>query len=291
MRLRTGEPVTVGAEGERKAARAQGLGRHEVHRRGRGRHGRVRCGRRARPGARRPVAGLPAVPARHPRDVARADGHLPPGRPARPTTTWSATRSEAAVDTAGGPADDAYLARPAARTRHLDRRVSSRPHRRPGTVGALDDGGGPARARPTASLPMASGASSRSTSPRSSRPARGRSSATASCGPSPSAPLVLLVRRDLGWIRPFVARPRLVGGITIAALLIATNWTSTCSPCSPDAPTRRRWATSSTRSSPWRSASSCSASGCGRCSGPPSPSARSPRSTSRSPAGCCRGSR
>ena len=37
--------------------------------------------------------------------------------------------------------------------------------------------------------------------------------------------LVLLVRRDLGWIRPFVARPRLVAGITIAALLIATNWT------------------------------------------------------------------
>ncbi len=37
--------------------------------------------------------------------------------------------------------------------------------------------------------------------------------------------LVLLVRRDLGWIRPFVARPKLVGGITIAALLIATNWT------------------------------------------------------------------
>ena len=36
--------------------------------------------------------------------------------------------------------------------------------------------------------------------------------------------LVLLVRRDLGWIRPFVARPRLVAGITIAALLIATNW-------------------------------------------------------------------
>ena len=37
--------------------------------------------------------------------------------------------------------------------------------------------------------------------------------------------VVLLVRRDLGWIRPFVARPKLVGGITIAALLIATNWT------------------------------------------------------------------
>jgi chloramphenicol-sensitive protein RarD len=37
--------------------------------------------------------------------------------------------------------------------------------------------------------------------------------------------LVLLVRRDLGWIRPFVARPKLVGGITLAALLIAVNWT------------------------------------------------------------------
>ena len=36
--------------------------------------------------------------------------------------------------------------------------------------------------------------------------------------------LVLLVRRDLAWIRPFVARKRLVGGITVAALLIAANW-------------------------------------------------------------------
>ena len=37
--------------------------------------------------------------------------------------------------------------------------------------------------------------------------------------------LVLLVRRDLGWVRGFVARPRLVGGITVAGLLIAGNWT------------------------------------------------------------------
>ena len=36
--------------------------------------------------------------------------------------------------------------------------------------------------------------------------------------------LVLLVRRDLAWIRPCVARRRLVGGITVAALLIAGNW-------------------------------------------------------------------
>jgi chloramphenicol-sensitive protein RarD len=35
---------------------------------------------------------------------------------------------------------------------------------------------------------------------------------------------VLLVRRDLGWVRPFVARRRLVGGITVAAFLIAGNW-------------------------------------------------------------------
>ncbi|MBD3782238.1 MAG: EamA family transporter RarD, partial [Micrococcales bacterium] len=37
--------------------------------------------------------------------------------------------------------------------------------------------------------------------------------------------LVLLVRRDLDWVRGFVARPRLVGGITVAGLLIAGNWT------------------------------------------------------------------
>jgi len=37
--------------------------------------------------------------------------------------------------------------------------------------------------------------------------------------------LVLLVRRDLAWVRPFLARKRLVGGITIAALLIGANWT------------------------------------------------------------------
>ena len=36
--------------------------------------------------------------------------------------------------------------------------------------------------------------------------------------------IVLLVRRDLRWIRPFVARRRLVGGITVAAFLIAANW-------------------------------------------------------------------
>jgi chloramphenicol-sensitive protein RarD len=36
--------------------------------------------------------------------------------------------------------------------------------------------------------------------------------------------VVLLVRRDLGWVRPFAARRRLVGGITVAAFLIAGNW-------------------------------------------------------------------
>ncbi|MGL5817329.1 MAG: EamA family transporter RarD [Phycicoccus sp.] len=37
--------------------------------------------------------------------------------------------------------------------------------------------------------------------------------------------LVLLVRRDLGWVRPFARRPRLMAGTTVAALLIAVNWT------------------------------------------------------------------
>jgi chloramphenicol-sensitive protein RarD len=36
--------------------------------------------------------------------------------------------------------------------------------------------------------------------------------------------VVLLIRRDLGWIRPFLARRRLVAGITVAAFLIAGNW-------------------------------------------------------------------
>ena len=37
--------------------------------------------------------------------------------------------------------------------------------------------------------------------------------------------LVLLVRRDLGWVRPLAARRRLVAGIAVAGLLIAANWT------------------------------------------------------------------
>ncbi|KGN38246.1 EamA family transporter RarD [Knoellia subterranea] len=36
--------------------------------------------------------------------------------------------------------------------------------------------------------------------------------------------LVLLVRRDLRWVRSVVRRPRLAGGLTLAALLIAVNW-------------------------------------------------------------------
>jgi chloramphenicol-sensitive protein RarD len=35
---------------------------------------------------------------------------------------------------------------------------------------------------------------------------------------------ILLVRRDLAWSRQLVARPRLAVGVTLAALLIATNW-------------------------------------------------------------------
>jgi chloramphenicol-sensitive protein RarD len=35
---------------------------------------------------------------------------------------------------------------------------------------------------------------------------------------------VLLVRRDGRWVRPLLQRPRLVGGLAIAAVLIAANW-------------------------------------------------------------------
>lgn len=35
---------------------------------------------------------------------------------------------------------------------------------------------------------------------------------------------VLLVRRDVGWVRPFLRQRRLTLGITAAAFLIATNW-------------------------------------------------------------------
>jgi chloramphenicol-sensitive protein RarD len=36
--------------------------------------------------------------------------------------------------------------------------------------------------------------------------------------------VVLVVARDFSWLRPLSRRPRLVAGITVAALLIATNW-------------------------------------------------------------------
>jgi len=36
--------------------------------------------------------------------------------------------------------------------------------------------------------------------------------------------LVLLVLRDGAWVRPVLRRPRLVGGLAIAAVLIAVNW-------------------------------------------------------------------
>jgi len=36
--------------------------------------------------------------------------------------------------------------------------------------------------------------------------------------------VVLLVRRDFGWLRTVASRPRLLGGLTVAALLIAANW-------------------------------------------------------------------
>ena len=98
--------------------------------------------------------------------------------------------------------------------------------------------------------------------------------ATGSCGPSRSALLLLMIRRDWSWIRPLLHRPRLLGGIAVAAVLIAVNWVLYVAAVRLGQRLRGGpRATSSTRSSPSRSASSCSANGCGRCSGWPSPSA------------------
>jgi chloramphenicol-sensitive protein RarD len=36
--------------------------------------------------------------------------------------------------------------------------------------------------------------------------------------------LVLLVARDLGWVRPLLRRPKLLAGTAVAAVLIAVNW-------------------------------------------------------------------
>lgn len=36
--------------------------------------------------------------------------------------------------------------------------------------------------------------------------------------------LILLARRELGWIRPLLGRPRMLAGIAVAAVLIAVNW-------------------------------------------------------------------
>jgi chloramphenicol-sensitive protein RarD len=36
--------------------------------------------------------------------------------------------------------------------------------------------------------------------------------------------LVLVVRRDVDWVGPLVRRPRLLAGLTVAAVLIAVNW-------------------------------------------------------------------
>ena len=157
--------------------------------------------------------------------------HVPMGifrQVARPTyDDLVRDQVEAAVDHRRRPGDRRRPRRPAARTRHLDRRVTSAPP--PATEG----GGAPD--------PSADGELRKGTvygflaygiwglfplyfaalKPAGAWEILGHRIlwTLAVCA------LVLLVRRDLGWIRPFIARPRLVGGITIAALLIAANWT------------------------------------------------------------------
>lgn len=37
--------------------------------------------------------------------------------------------------------------------------------------------------------------------------------------------IVLTFRRDFGWVRPLLRRPKLIAGITVAAIFLAVNWT------------------------------------------------------------------
>ena len=75
---------------------------------------------------------------------------------------------------------------------------------------------------------------------------------------------VLVVRRDLGWLRSVFLTPADARRGHVAGLLIAVNWVIYVAAV-VSAPRHRGVprATSSTRWSPWPSASSCCASGCG----------------------------
>ena len=222
VRLRSGEPVTVGAEGERKVlVRTSGGGQEFVAR------GGCRGPRRRRPRRRRrrPERGLRPLAPGHPGDEPRPDGHLPPGlaphlRRPRPRPGRGGGRRRRRSGDRRRPH------RPAARTRHLDRRVTStRPPVR-AAVGGDDAGDDGELRRGTVYGFLAYGIWGlfplyfAALEPSGAWEILGHRIlwTLAVCA------LVLLVRRDLAWIRPFVARKRLVGGITVAALLIAANW-------------------------------------------------------------------
>ena len=75
-----------------------------------------------------------------------------------------------------------------------------------------------------ASAPTCSGACSPCTSTRCSPPEPGRSSPHRILWTFAFCLLLLMIRRDWSWIRPLLRRPLLLGGIAVAAVLIAVNW-------------------------------------------------------------------
>ena len=227
VRLRSGEPVAVGVEGERKLLVRKGAGTMKFIAEAEAATGEAGAVVVHDPAlddpsqafqlSRLDTPEMSHVPMGIFRQVAAPDLRRPGPRPGRGRHRHR-----------GRPGHRRRPRRPAARTRHLDRRVTSR--------APAGDGGG--RTRPT--------------QPPTARSRKGTVYGFLAYGIWGLFPLyfaalkpagaleilghrilwtlavcalVLLVRRDLGWIRPFVARPRLVGGITIAALLIATNWT------------------------------------------------------------------
>ena len=293
VRLRTGEPVTVGAEGDRKVLVRKGSGTMKFiaeDEAATGESGAVvvhdpalEDPSQAFQLSRLDTPEMSHVPMGIFRQVARPDLRRPGPRPGRGRHRHGRR-----------PGHRRRPRRPAARARHLDRRVTSAPP--PATEGddAPDASADGELRKGTIYGFLAYGIWGlfplyfAALKPAGALEILGHRIlwTLAVCA------LVLLVRRDLGWIRPFVARPRLVGGITIAALLIATNWTIYVlavltgrtyeaalgyflNPIVTVALGRGRA----------RRAAATAAVGRGRAS------ARWPRSTSRSPAGCCPGSR
>ena len=95
IRLEHGQPITFGAR--RRVLRRPPAGRRSASRSGRPPRCRPDRDRGARRDRRRAGVRVRAVPPARARPVAHPDRRVPPGRPARRTTAWSASQVDAAT--------------------------------------------------------------------------------------------------------------------------------------------------------------------------------------------------